>query len=66
MPTQKRSTGKSNKTGFMDGQTGFPKTSAIEGIHLKPAMKDRAAEAISKGLSAEEYRTAIIRAHRKA
>ena len=30
------------------------------------AMKDRAAEAISKGLSAEEYRTAIIRAHRKA
>ena len=66
MPTQKRSTGKSSKTGFIVGRAGFAKISAIEGIHLKPAMKDRAAEATSKGLSAEEYRKAIIRAHRKA
>jgi hypothetical protein len=33
---------------------------------LKPAMEKRAAEATSKGLSAEEHRKAILRAHRKA
>jgi hypothetical protein len=47
----KHSTGKSSKTGFIVGRIGFAKISAIEGIHSKPAMKDRAAEATSKGLS---------------
>jgi hypothetical protein len=66
MARLKRSTGKSSKTGFIIGRAGFAKISAVEGIQLKPAMKDRAAEAASKGLSAEEYRKAIIRTHRKA
>jgi hypothetical protein len=56
---------KSRKTGFVLGQAAFAKISAVEGIRLKPAMKQRAAEAASAGLSAEEYRETIIRAHRK-
>jgi hypothetical protein len=66
MPKQKTSTGKSGKTGFVIGRAGFMKISAVEGIQLKPAMKKRAAEASSKGLSAEEYRKVIVRTYRKA
>ena len=66
MPTQKRSTGKSSKKGFVIGRASFTKISAVEGIQLKPDMKKRAAEASSRGLSAEEYRKLIVRAHRKA
>ncbi|HYS84515.1 MAG TPA: hypothetical protein VEN78_05890 [Bradyrhizobium sp.] len=66
MPKQKRSTGKGSKTGFVLGRAGFTKISAVEGIRLKPAMKKRAAEANSKGLSPEEYRKVIVRAYRKA
>jgi hypothetical protein len=65
MPKQKRPTGKGTKTGFVLGHAAFAKISAVEGIRLKPAMKRRAAEAASAGLSAEEYRKTIIRAHRK-
>lgn len=66
MKKQNRSTGKGSKTGFVIGRANFTKISAIEGIELKPAMKERAAEAARKGLSAEEYREAIVRTHRKA
>jgi hypothetical protein len=66
MPKQKTATGKSGKTGFVVGRAGFMKISAVEGIQLKPAMKKRAAEASSKGLSAEEYRKVIVRTYRKA
>ncbi|MDB5607151.1 MAG: hypothetical protein JWP25_4051 [Bradyrhizobium sp.] len=66
MPKQKRPTGKDNKTGFVIGQANFTKISAVEGIRLKPAMKKRAAEAASEGLSAEEYRKVIVRTYRKA
>ncbi len=65
MPKQKRSTRKSSKTGFVIGRANFTKISAVEGIGLKPAMKERAAEATRKGLSAEEYREAIVRTYRK-
>jgi hypothetical protein len=65
MPKQKRPTVKTNKTGFVIGRAGFAKISAVEGIQLKPVMEKRAAEARSKGLSAEETRKAIIRAYRK-
>jgi hypothetical protein len=65
MPKQKRSTGKTSKTGYVIGSAGFAKISAVEGIRLKPTMEKRAAEARSKGLSAEETRKAIIRAYRK-
>jgi hypothetical protein len=65
MPKQKRSPGKSDKTGFIVGQANFAKISAVEGIRLKPAMKRRAAEAASKDLPAEDHRDAIIRAYRK-
>jgi hypothetical protein len=58
--------GKSSKTGFVAGRAGFAKISAVENIRLKPAMKDRAAEAASKGLSAQEYRKMIIRTHHEA
>jgi hypothetical protein len=52
--------------GFVIGRAGFAKISAVEGIRLKPAMEKRAAEAASKGLSAEEYRESIVRSYRKA
>jgi hypothetical protein len=65
MPKQKRPTGKGTKAGFVLSDAAFAKISAVEGIRLKPAMKQRAAEAASAGLSAEEYREMIIRAHRK-
>jgi hypothetical protein len=66
MPKQKESIGKSGKSGFVVGRAGFAKISAVEGIRLKPAMEKRAAEAKNKGLSAEEYREAILRSYRKA
>jgi hypothetical protein len=66
MPKQKRPTEKTSKMGFAIGRVGFAKISAVEGIRLKPAMEKRAAEAASKGLSAEEYRKVIVRAYRKA
>jgi hypothetical protein len=66
MPKQKGSTGKNSKTGFIVGRAGFAKISAVEGIQLTPAMKERAAEAARKGLSAEQHREMIVRAHRKA
>jgi hypothetical protein len=65
MPKQKPTTGKDAKKGFVVGAAGFAKISAVEGIRLSPAMKKRAAEAGSKGLSAEETRRAIIRTYRK-
>jgi hypothetical protein len=63
---QKHSTGKGSKSGFIIGRASFTKISAVEGIRLKPAMETRAAEAINKGLSAEQHRKAILRTHRKA
>jgi hypothetical protein len=65
MPKQKRTTPKNSKAGFVVGRAGFAKISAVEGIRLKPEMKKRAAEARSKGLSAEETRKTISRAYRK-
>ena len=65
MEKQKDTSGKSGKTGFVVGAAGFAKTSAVEGIRLSPAMKKRAAESGSKGLTAEETRRAIVRTHRK-
>jgi hypothetical protein len=63
MAKQKDISGKSGKTGFVVGAANFAKISAVEGIRLSPAMKKRAAEASSKGLTAEETRRAIIRAY---
>ena len=58
---------KSGKTGkFVIGRAGFAKISAVEGIRLTGPMKKRANDARAKGLTAEEYRTTIIRSHRKA
>jgi hypothetical protein len=54
------------KGGLVIGRAGFGKISAVEGIRLTPAMKKRAADAERKGLSAEEYRRAIMRSYRKA
>jgi hypothetical protein len=65
MTKQKNST-KGAKTGrFVLGSDRFAKISEVEGIRLTPAMKRRADEAQTKGLSAEEYRRAIISNHRK-
>jgi len=60
MPKLERSTGKGSKTGFVIGHANFAKISAVEDIRLKPAMKKRAAEASSKGLSPEEFREVIV------
>lgn len=65
MRKQKRLIKKNTAAGFVLGEASFAKISAVEGIRLKPAMKQRAARAASKGLSPEEYREAIVRAHRK-
>jgi hypothetical protein len=47
------------------GTDRFAKISEVEGIKLTPAMKKRASDARSKGLTAEEYRRAIVRSHSK-
>jgi len=61
-----KNTAKGEKTGrFVLGSDRYAKISEVEGIRLTTAMKKRANEAQSKGLSAEEYRRAIIRSHRK-
>jgi hypothetical protein len=65
MAKRKDTSGKPGKTGFVVGAAGFAKISAVEGIRLSPAMKKRAAEAGSKGLTAEEARRVIIRTYRK-
>src|SRR3954447_23855869 len=65
MAKQKHMKEKSHKTGFVVGAADFAKISAVEGIRLSPAMKKRAAEAGSKGLTAEETRKMIIRSYRK-
>ena len=65
MPKQKQPVGKGAKSGFIVGRESFAKIGAVEGIHLTPAMKKRASDAKSKGMSAEEYRQVIVRACRK-
>lgn len=49
----------------MIGSAAFAKISAVEGIKMTPEMKKRASERRSKGLTAEEFRRAIIESHRK-
>jgi hypothetical protein len=64
--TKRKSPPKTAKTGrFVLGSDRFAKISEVEGIRLTAAMKKRASEAQAKGLTAEEYRVAIIRSHRK-
>jgi hypothetical protein len=64
--TKKKPARQSTKTGrYAIGRASFAKISAVEGIHLTDAMQRRADEKRVKGLTAEEYRRAIIRSHRK-
>jgi hypothetical protein len=66
MAKQKKTITRDAKTGqFVIGSVGFGKISAVEGIQMTPAMKKRAGDARSKGLTAEEHRRTIIRTHRK-
>jgi hypothetical protein len=55
----------SGKQAFTLGRDAFGKISAVEGIRLTPAMKKRAADAVSNQLTADERRDAIKRSHRK-
>lgn len=50
---------------FIIGRKGFAKISAVEGIRLSREMIDRARQADRDGLTDEERREAIIRAHRR-
>lgn len=52
-------------TGFIIGRDGFAKISAVEGIRLSKKMTDRIRQADRDGLTDEERRDAIIRAHRR-
>jgi hypothetical protein len=65
MMKQKNSAKSAKTRRFVLGSDRFAKISEVEGIRLTPAMKRRADEAQTKGLSAEEYRKTIIRNHRK-
>ncbi|MDB5554005.1 MAG: hypothetical protein JWL86_3989 [Rhizobium sp.] len=66
MAKQRKTVTKCAKAGgFIVGRAGFAKISAVEEIELTPVMEKRASEADRKGLSAEEYRRAIVRSHRK-
>jgi hypothetical protein len=57
---------KTVKTGrFVIGRDGFGKISAVEGIEMTTAMKERASNARAKGLTVEEYRRTIIGNYRK-
>ncbi len=62
----KKRIARGGKTGrFVIGQERFAKISAVEGIVLTRQMHARMKEFDNKGMSAEERRTTIIRAHRK-
>jgi hypothetical protein len=64
--TKQKNVAKGAKSGrFVLGSDRFAKISEVEGIRLTAAMKKRASDAQSKGLTAEEYRRTIIRSHRK-
>ena len=66
MAKQKKTIAKGAKTGrFLIGSAGFGKISAVEGIRMTAAMKKRAGDARTKGLTAEEHRRMIIRSYRK-
>jgi hypothetical protein len=63
---KRKNAARGTKSGqFVLGSDGFAKISEVEGIKLTPAMKKRASDARSKGLTAEEYRRSIIRSHSK-
>ena len=65
MSRQKNTSRKSKTSGFVIGRERFSKISAVEGIKLSGAMTKRIGDSDRKGLSAEQRREAIIRAHRK-
>jgi hypothetical protein len=66
MAKQRKTVTKDGKAGgFVVGRASFAKIGEVEGIHLTQAMEKRALEAGQKGLSAEEYRRAIVRSYRK-
>jgi hypothetical protein len=66
MAKREKSVGQRTKSSrFVIGDAAFAKISAVEGISLTDAMKKRADDKRSKGLTAEEHRRAIIRSHRK-
>lgn len=66
MAKQKKTVARGAKAGgLIVGRARFAKISAVEGIHLTPAMEKRAAEAGQKGLTADEYRRMIVRSYRK-
>ena len=50
---------------FVLGSDRLTKIGEVEGIRLTAAMKERASDAQSKGLTAEEYRRTIIRSYGK-
>jgi hypothetical protein len=59
--------GRDAKTGrFVVGRAGFEKISAVEGITPTKGMKVRASEARRQGMTAEEYRSSIVRNYRKS
>ena len=63
---KQKTVAKGAKSGkFVLGSDRFAKISEVEGIKLTSAMKKRASDARSKGLTAEEYRRAIIRSYGK-
>jgi hypothetical protein len=66
MVKHEKPVGQRTKSGrFVIGGTAFAKISAVEGIRLTEAMRKRADDKRSKGLTSEEHRRAIIRSHRK-
>jgi hypothetical protein len=65
MVNPQKPTVKPAKTGrFVIGRDSFGKISAVEGIEMTAAMKERAGDACAEGLTTEEYRRAIIRSYR--
>jgi hypothetical protein len=56
---------KGKPVGTRIGRQAFAAICAVEGIRLTPEMKRRTAEFDRLGLSGEERRRAIIRAHSK-
>jgi hypothetical protein len=65
MSSRKNTPAKIKPSGFVIGRKRFSKISAVEGIELSGAMKRRISDSDRKGLSAEQRRAAIIRAHAK-
>ena len=65
MSSRKKPSKESQAVGFVLGRERFAKISAVEGLELTEAMRERSAEFDRRGLSSAERRREILKVYRK-